>query len=260
LRSRLNPRAPCDVKRALARAWRCAVASDRAGMYTGRVSTHDPRDRPSVAKVTRGSAGAFGALVIAAARDSDAARGLALAYAALDRAGRWKIVDAVVADAGAEGISPCGVLASLLSVEEDTEVARHIADAIAAAGGSGLEATTRPRALVAGDEDTGGIILVRPLHGTFVEVLALAWKPEAGVTHALFDPMVHDGDALHHKASLPPGLRFESAPITFAIDLVTPVLWSHRRRHGALPPGVNRFADLFSIAPEPDAEASGHGF
>jgi hypothetical protein len=198
-------------------------------------------------------------LVIAAARDSEAARGLALAYAALDAQGRWQIVDAVVADARAEGISPCAVLASLLSVEEDTDVARHIADAISEAGGSGLEATTRPRALAAGDDEAGGIILVRPLHGTFVEVLALAWKRDLGVTHALFDPMVHDGDALNHKASLPPDLRFESVPIAFAIDLVTPVLWTHRRQNGALPPGVNRFADLFSIAPEPDVDVSGHG-
>lgn len=228
-------------------------------MYRGRVSSGDSRDRPSVAKATRGTAGAFGALVIAAARDSDAARGLALAYAALDRHGRWQIVDAVVADALAEGISPCVVLASLLSVEEETDVARHIADAISAAGGTGLETTTRPRALAAGDEERGGVILVRPLHGTFVEVLALAWKRDAGVTHAVFDPMVHDGQALSHKASLPADLRFESVPIAFAIDLVTPVLWSHRRTSGALPPGVNRFADLFSIAPEPDNEVGGHG-
>lgn len=223
------------------------------------MSSGDSRDRPSLAKATRGSAGAFGALVIAAARDCDAARGLALAYAALDRNGRWQIVDAVVADARAEGISPCVVLASLLSVEEEADVAQHIADAISEAGGSGLEVTARPRALAAGDEEHGGVILVRPLHGTFVEVLALAWQRDVGVTHAVFDPMVHDGDALSHKASLPPDLRFESVPITFAIDLVTPVLWNHRRNNGALPPGVTRFADLFSIAPEPDSEIGGHG-
>lgn len=197
--------------------------------------------------------------MFAAARDSVAARGLALAYAALDRNGRWQIIDAVVADAHAEEISPCVVLASLLSVEEDADVARHIADAISAAGGSGLEATARVRALAAGDEEQGGVILVRPLHGTFVEVLALAWKRGRGVTHAVFDPMMHDGDAAGHKASLPPELRFESVPMSFAIDLVTPVLWSHRRQSGALPPGVNRFADMFSISPEPDTEIGGHG-
>jgi len=197
--------------------------------------------------------------VFAAARDSVAARGLALAYAALDRDGRWQIIDAVVADARAEGISPCVVLASLLSVEEEADVARHIADAISAAGGSGLQVTARARALAAGDEEQGGVILVRPLHGTFVEVLALAWKRGRGVTHAVFDPMIHDGDAQGHKASLPPELRFESVPMTFAIDLVTPVLWSHRRQSGALPPGVNRFADLFSIAPEPDTDVGGLG-
>lgn len=235
------------------------MAFGSTSLYRGRVPSGDSRDRPSVAKATRGSAGAFGALVIAAARDCDAARGLALAYAALDHDGRWQIVDAVVADARAEGISPCVVLASLLSVEEETDVAQHIADAISEAGGTGLASTVRPRALAAGDDERGGVILVRPLHGTFVEALALAWQRDAGVTHAVFDPMVHDGDALGHKASLPAELHFESVPISFAIDLVTPVLWSHRRKNGALPPGVTRFADLFSIAPEPDSEIGGHG-
>ena len=29
------------------------------------------------------------------------------------------------------------------------------------------------------------------------------------------------------------------------------VLWSHRRKHGSLPPGVDRFADLFGIPSNP---------
>lgn len=204
--------------------------------------------RPPLANAGRGRAGPFGALLAAAARDPAAARGLALAYSSLDVLARAKIVEAVVADARAEGISASAALAPLLAVEEDAEVARSIADAINAEGGIGLASTVGARALVAGDELRGGVLLVRPLHGTFVEVLGLAWRRDGGVTHSLFDPLVDDSAASAHVSRLPADLRFEEMPMSYAIDLLAPVLWAHRRVSGALPPGVERFADLFSIA------------
>jgi hypothetical protein len=211
-----------------------------------------PRPPRSQGGPPRGRAGPFGALLAAAARDPAAARGLALAYASLDVAGRERIVDAVVADAAAEGISASVALAPLLAVEEDPVVARVIADAIGREGGLGLEVSTGPRALLAGDEHAGGVLLVRPLHGTFVEVLALAWDRDRGVTHCVFDPLVDDGMAAANASRLPAALRFEEVPVGYAIDRIAPVLWSHRRAHGVLPPGVERFADLFSIGLEPD--------
>lgn len=204
--------------------------------------------RPPLASTGRGRAGPFGALLAAAARDPAAARGLALAYGSLDLVGRAKIIEAVVADARAEGISASAALAPLLAVEEDAEIARAIAAAINADGGAGLESTVAARALVAGDEVRGGVLLIRPLHGTFVEVLGLAWRRDGGVTHAVFDPLVDDSAASTHLSRLPSDLHFEEMPMSYAIDLLAPVLWAHRRTNGALPPGVERFADLFSIA------------
>lgn len=205
-----------------------------------------------LARARRGRAGPFGALLVAATQDPTAVRGLALAYASLHPGARQRIVEAVVDDAHAEGISISAVLAALLAVEEDADVARSIAELISAEGGAGLEPSVRPRALSAGDADCGGVVLIRPLHGTFTEVLALAWRPGRGVTHAVFDPLVHDGDAAGHVQHLPAELGFEETPVGFAIDLVAPVLWSHRRTYGTLPPGVRRFADLFSIQASPD--------
>jgi len=207
-------------------------------------------NQPGVASTGRGRRGPFAALLASAARDPAAARGLALAYASLDVLARRRIVEAVVADAHVEGISASAALAPLLAVEEDADVARAIADAISAAGGLGLESSVGPRALVAGDEEHGGVLLVRPLHGTFVEVLGLAWRRVEGVTHAIFDPLVHDGAASSHVEQLPEGLRFEEMPVSFAIDLLAPVLWNHLRTHATLPLGVERFADLFSIPPQ----------
>lgn len=207
---------------------------------------HGPR--PTLVSPARGRAGPFGALLAAAARDPAAARGLALAYGSLDVVGRGRIVEAVVADARAEGIAVSVVLAPLLSVEEDAENARAIADAIDAEGGRGLASTVGARALVAGDEARGGALLIRPLHGTFVEVLGVAWQRGEGLTHTVFEPLVDDSAASACLSRLPVDLRFEETPMRYAIDLLAPALWAHRRARRTLPNGVERFADLFAIA------------
>lgn len=197
----------------------------------------------------RGRAGPFGALLAAAVRDPAAARGLALAYASLDRLGRERIIEAVVADARAEAISVSAPLASLLAVEDDPDLAKQIAEAIADDGGAGLASSSTPRAFVAGDEIDGGVLLVRPLHGTFVEALALAWKERGEITHQTYEPMIDDSNAKHLLSRLPPDLRFEEMPIRFVIDRLAPIVWTHRRKKGELPAGMDRFADLFAIAP-----------
>jgi hypothetical protein len=160
-------------------------------------------------------------------------------------------VEAVLADSLAEGISASAALIALLAVEEDPDLARLIADSLNSAGGDGLRSTVTARALLAGDEERGGVILIRPLHGTFVEVLALGWTRAEGVTHALFDPLVDDAVAVQHMARLPDGLHFEETPTSRAIDVLAVVLWGHRRKHGSLPPGVERFSDLFGIPVSP---------
>jgi hypothetical protein len=195
--------------------------------------------------------GPFGALIVAAAVDPAAARGLASAYASLAVAARRRIVEAVLADSLAEGISASAALIALLAVEEDPDLARLIADSLNSAGGDGLRSTVTARALLAGDEERGGVILIRPLHGTFAEVLALGWTRAEGVTHALFDPLVDDAVAVQHMARLPDGLHFEETPTSRAIDVLAVVLWGHRRKHGSLPPGVERFSDLFGIPVSP---------
>jgi hypothetical protein len=216
------------------------------------VSNRDDSTRlPINLRKGSGRVGPFGALIVAAATDPAAARGLAGAYASLAVAARRRIIEAVLSDAMAECISASPALIALLTVEEDPELARLIADSLNSAGGDGLRSTVAPRALLAGDEERGGVLLIRPLHGTFVEVLALAWVRSDGVTHSIFDPLVDDTAAATHTARLPDGLHFEETPTQLAIDVLASVLWSHRRKHGSLPPGVDRFADLFGIPSNP---------
>jgi len=220
------------------------------------VPAADRPPRPPLAKTSEGPVGAFGALLVAAIEDPSTARGLALAYASLETRHRIQIIDAIVSDAAAEGIGASAVLASLLPVEEDLEVARRIAEAMSVAGDRGVRTVLRTRAFLAGDELDGGVVLVRPLHGAFVEVLALAWNQSAGITHSAFEPMAHHEKSRASEQALPPQLRFEEMPVAFAIDAVTSVLWNHRRLHGSLPTCVEHFADMFSIDPAANAASA----
>ncbi len=199
----------------------------------------------------RGRAGPFGALLAAAARDPAAARGLASAYGELDLVARRRIIEAIVADADAEGIAASHALLPLLAVEDDAEVAREIAAAIERENLDGIRGTSQPRAHLAGDETRGAAILVRPLHGDFVEVLTFIWTDRA-ITQCFFEPMLRADHVLEREvARLPEGLRYEDVPVPYAIDMVTPLLWAYGRTQGALPTGAERFADLFSILQHP---------
>lgn len=204
------------------------------------------RRRPGAA--VTGPASAFGALLAAAAREPSAARGLALAYAALPPGHRKQLVDAVVVDAQQEGMCASLVLASLLSVEENAAVAQHIADAMAALETREMSIAARVKAMLSGDETAGGIVIIRPLHGTFVEALGLVWEQSQGITLALYEPLAHYADAKDLVRELPGELQFEEMPLMFAIDMAAPALWNHRRMHGALPTEMERFADLFSCS------------
>lgn len=205
----------------------------------------DDRRHPTPSQES--SAGAFGALLSAAAREPTAARGLALAYAALPPGHRKQLVDAVVIDAHAEGMCPSLVLASLLSVEENRSVAEYIMEAMKSLETSEVSNAAQVRAFVAGDEQAGAMLIVRPLHGTFVEALGLAWDEPNGITRSLFEPLVHHKQAHQLLLDLPCEMHFEEMPLSFAIDVVAGPLWRHRRKCGSVPSEVERFADLFSF-------------
>lgn len=193
-----------------------------------------------------GSHGPFAALVAAASTHPSAGRGLACAYAVLPREGRERLIAAVVEDARSEGVSSAPALVSLLSVEEDPELARVLAHALLEQKCVELTPADGPRALLAGNESSGGLLLAYPLHSDFVELVGVAWTP-SGVTHTVVEPVARREDLEAHSKLLPDGLDFDETPVSYAVDRFASVLWAHRRRHGALPEGLERFADLFSV-------------
>lgn len=213
--------------------------------------------RPPLAKAKAGAGEPFSALLAAAAENASAAQGLALAYAALERPQRQQLIDAVLTDTRAADMCPSAVLAPLLAIEDDIELARYIASAISASGGKSLRCDTTCRALLAGDASEGAALLSRPLYGPFVELLGLGWTREQGVVDTLFEPLVSVQDVQRHALGLPWGAQLEEIPVAFAMDVIASALWQHRRLHGELPQLVSRFADLFEptmsrTEPEPE--------
>jgi hypothetical protein len=201
--------------------------------------------RPPLAKAQPKAHGPFDMLLAAAVENPRAAQGLALAYEALELAQRQTLIDAVLDDTHRAGVSVSAVLAPLLAVERDVELARHLASAISAHGGVGLRCDATCRALLAGDAMDGAALLARPLHGHFVEVLGLSWTRDQGVVGTLFEPLTTGDDLTQHAAQLPYHEPLEDIPAAYAVDIIAAVLWQHRRLHGALPDLVTRFADLF---------------
>lgn len=196
-----------------------------------------PRGPKSIASTDRARRGPFAALVAAAADDPGVTRGLALAYEALEPIERRQLVRAVTADAGAARVCSATALVALLSVEVDDAIARLIHESLRSVDASALRQRDQAQVAVAGDSDRGRAVLSAPLHGDFVEILELEWT-ESRVDTSRWEPLAHRRDA--------EGRRERLAALTATpIDTVARVLWNHRQLGGAMPSGIERFADLF---------------
>lgn len=187
----------------------------------------------------------FDALLRAAARDADAASGLALAYAEMTTDARTKLIDAVAPDPNA--------LALLLGVEEDPALAWKIAVALRTfergAGQGGLASARRDAAFEWGDVDEGGVGLVRHLHGEFVDALRVSWSAGTLDVEALPVSTGGDAEALGKEVGVPSdGKR---VPFERGVDRLTEVLWRIRREGRVIPAAVRRFADVFTVTRRP---------
>ena len=190
--------------------------------------------------------GPFDALLEAVDRDPDAARGLALAYAEMERSAREALVEAIIEDGAAAGRSPAGPLALLLAVEDDAALARAIA--------RGLDETLTRRGVDAGfvwgDDREGGVAVVRHLHGGFVEVLRVAWGSRGLDVDA--EPLAVWDEGLRRRYAIPE--ESDRVPLERAIDRLAHALWRARQGGRPLPERLRAFAHLFST----DAEVSLH--
>ncbi len=183
----------------------------------------------------------FGALVAAAGDDPEAALALAGAYARVPREAREALLAAVIGDAAEEGVSALGALAALLSVEDDPTMAARIRDAMLE-GHTPVESAIPSTAWLAQREQEGiqggAVVLVRPLYGPFVDVVAIAYSDDQ-VTQTIIEPLVRADSLDRVLAALPDGLALEPASFDDARELLVETVWTHLRRGGdALPVGL----------------------
>lgn len=181
----------------------------------------------------------FEALIAAAGRDPEAAAGLALAYADMPRAAREKLVESIATHPNA--------LVLLLGVEREPELAQAIADALRATAARPSE--DRDVAFAWGDGQTGGVGVVRHLHGDFVDTLRVSWTPSELEAQVLPIGRADDLEALRTRAAVPADAR--RVPREVAVDAMTEALWRHHRAGRAIPRDVQPFAELFTPARRP---------
>ena len=186
---------------------------------------------------------AWRAWLSALASDPEAALAAALAYEALDGAGRNLWLDALDQDAPELEVPKVAVYAPLLSVETEPVRRARIA---AAVGDSGI-LPRRPagRALrgVAADGDRI-VAVVLPLYLDFVHVLACRIRPQDGFVWVRRDPIIHDRDAPRTHSELE-GILLEQTPLKPVIEELAHAVLAHRRSGRDMPESLRVFVDLF---------------
>lgn len=240
-------------------------------MYIRAVSETEGRDPPSrtVEKPAAATDAAgepegqsptpFRALLSAALTHNDAALGLACAYGELPVEQRGELLDAVIADAQAEGLSLKPLLGPLCAVESDPALSKRLRSLLEAHGVELSMPSGRkpPRILLTGDASFGAALLVRPLSEDALDVLELRWDTANGLLHAeqkriaahelaILATELHETAKRSARATLS---EIEEVPLDLAAEVIAHALWRHRRVHGVLPHAVTEFADL--IGPQP---------
>lgn len=198
----------------------------------------------------------FRALLAAALTHNDAALGLACAYAELQPAQRSELLDAVIADSQAEGLSLKPLLGPLCAMENDPSLSARLRGLLEAHGVAlDMKAAARSepgRILLAGDAGFGAALLVRPSTNVELDVLELRWdiartrliaerKHIKPLELTALATTLHAAAKREARATL---TEIEEIPLDLAAEVVAHALWRYRRAHGVLPLVVSDFADL----------------
>jgi hypothetical protein len=194
----------------------------------------------------------FRALLATALTHTDAALGLACAYAELSAEDRSQLLDAVIADAQADALALCPLLGPLCAIESDPTLSARLRGLLETHGVALRMPTEPPRILLTGDSSRGAALLVRPIDPTNVDVLELHWDASSALLHTerkrapasdvpMMTVALRDVLARSARATLP---EIEQVPIDHAAEVIAHALWRYRRTHGVLPVDLNDFADL----------------
>ena len=232
-----------------------AAAPNAAGDAVATIGSDVIGDPANAADLVAATQGPFRALLAAALTHNDAAMGLACAYAELQPAQRSELLDAVIADAQAEGLSLKPLLGPLCAIESDPALSARLRGLLEAHGVAlsvSPSGRVPPRILLTGDAGFGAALLVRPLEGEALDVLELRWDIASALLHAerksvaarelnVLAADLHGTAKRNARATL---TDIEEIPLDLAAEVVAHALWRYRRAHGVLPVEVSEFADL----------------
>lgn len=204
----------------------------------------------------------FRALLATALQHTDAALGLACAYAELSAADRSQLLDAVIADAQADSLALSPLLGPLCAIESDPALSARLRALLEKHGVALRMTVAPPRILLGGDASRGAALLIRPTSGSEVDVLELLWDASSSqlraerkrtsaedvppMKEALRDALARGSSAScarapSARATLP---EIEQVPLDHAAEVIAHALWRYRRAQGALPVDLSDFADL----------------
>jgi hypothetical protein len=202
----------------------------------------DPEERDPRSTDDRVRA-AWHAWLSALATDPEAALAAALAYEALDEAGRLLWLDALDQDAPHLQVPRVAIYAPLLSVEMDPVRRARIEAAV----GDHEAIARRPagRALrgVASNGDRV-VAVVLPLYLSFVHVVACRIKTNDGFVWVRRDPILQDRDAPDLRSEIE-GTVLERTPLKPVVEELAHAILAHRRSGRELPTALRAFVDLF---------------
>jgi hypothetical protein len=186
---------------------------------------------------------AWNAWLSALATDPEAALAAALAYEALDGAGRTLWLDALDQDAPQLSVPIVAVYAPLLSVETDPARRARIEVAVGESGDVPRRPVGRALRGVATNGDRV-VAVVMPLYLDFVHVLACRIRPHDGFVWARRDPIVHDREAPRLRSELE-GILLEQTPLKPVVEELAHAVLAHRRSGRDMPDSLRVFVDLF---------------
>jgi hypothetical protein len=186
---------------------------------------------------------AWQAWLSALASDPEAALAAALAYEALDDAGRTLWLDALDQDAPHLDVPKVALYAPLLSVETEPVRRARIEAAVGHTGTIPRRPSGRALRGVASNGDRI-VAVVLPLYLDFVHVLACRIRPHDGFVWVRRDPIVHDRDAPRTRSDLE-GIMLESTPLKPVVEELAHAILAHRRSGRPMPESLQVIVDLF---------------
>ena len=189
---------------------------------------------------------AWRAWLEALAVDAEAAIAAALTYGELDPHSRDVFLDAIDEDAETMRAPRIAIYAPLLAVESDPARRLRLTSAITRDRATRDDRRFEKRAFSAKIERGETLtVLLLPLYLGFCEVLACRWSEARGVSSVAHEPLRAGHELVLHPVW--EGIALASTNFDEAVEDLAHAVVTSQRLGGEAPPGLVRFADLFSL-------------